>query len=75
MINTFKGSIVGIVAPKSLSGNKKSKVNEAAIAPKNCAIIYFGTSFQLNFFATAKPRVTAGSVSYTHLTLPTSDLV
>ena len=36
---TFKGAIVGIVAPKSLSGNKNKRVNEAAIAPKNCAII------------------------------------
>ena len=35
IINTFKGSMLGIVAPKSLSGNKKSKVREARMAPVN----------------------------------------
>ena len=52
--------MIGMVAPKSLSGNKNSKIHEAVRAPNSCAIIYFGTSIHLNLLATAKPRVTAG---------------
>jgi hypothetical protein len=35
IIKTFIGSMEGIVAPKSLSGNRKSNTKEAAMAPIN----------------------------------------
>ena len=34
---------------KKLKLKKNSKIIEAVIAPKNCEVMYIGTSFQLNF--------------------------
>ena len=67
-LSIMTGDFVGLLGP---SGSGKTTLLRAVLG----AVDLYEGEVLVNGIATSKKRPKIGSVSYTHLTLPTSDLV